>query len=134
MSITSTIAISGLDAASLRLQVSATNVANAMSSGPLPDAPNAANYPAAYSAQTVVQTDVSGGGTSASIAPASPGTVASYDPTAPYADGNGMVASPNVDYVTEAVQQMMAGMAYAASASVLRSDTQMTSALLNVMV
>ena len=134
MSIASTIAISGLDAASLRLQVSATNVANAMSSGPLPDAPDASSYPAVYSAQTVVQTDVSGGGTSASIASESPGTVASYDPTAPYADSNGMVASPNVDYVTEAVQQMMAGMAYAASAAVLRSDTQMTSALLNVMV
>lgn len=39
MSIAATIAVSGMNAASLRLATSARNVANALSGGPLPDAP-----------------------------------------------------------------------------------------------
>jgi flagellar basal body rod protein FlgC len=43
-----------------------------------------------------------------------------------------MVAAPNVDLANEAVQQMMAGLTYAANAGVVRADNPMTSALLNV--
>lgn len=43
-----------------------------------------------------------------------------------------MVAAPNVDLANEAVQQMMAGLTYAANAGVVRADNTMTSALLNV--
>jgi flagellar basal-body rod protein FlgC len=57
---TLSIATSGLVAASRRLEVSASNIANLGSNGPLPGAPNAAGYPAAYSAQRVDQVDVAG--------------------------------------------------------------------------
>ncbi len=98
MSIASTIAVSGMNAAALRLQVSASNVANAESGGPLPGAANAAGYPAAYNALTVDQTAMADGSTRATVAVATPGTVLAYDPTAPYADAQGMVAAPNVDF------------------------------------
>ena len=44
MTIASTIAVSGLSVASLRLQVAASNIANASSDGPLPGTPNPENF------------------------------------------------------------------------------------------
>jgi flagellar basal-body rod protein FlgC len=132
MSIASTIAVTGMNAAALRLQISASNVANVQSSGPLPDSASAGSYPPAYNALTVNQTAMPDGTTFATVAPVLPGTVQSWDPSASYANAQGMVAAPNVDLGNEAVQQMMAGLVYAANAAVVRADNQMTSALLNV--
>jgi hypothetical protein len=57
----------------LRLQVSASNVANAMSDGPLPGSANAANFSSRYSPLRVEQTDAAGSGTPARIGIVSPG-------------------------------------------------------------
>jgi flagellar basal-body rod protein FlgC len=132
MSIASTIAVSGLSVASLRLQVAASNIANASSGGPLPGTPNPENFPSAYSALQVNQVDNLGGGTSATMTNVLPPTVATYDPTAPYADGRGMVASPNVDLANELVQMLVARFTYAANAQVIRADAQMSVALFNI--
>ncbi|HJS08074.1 MAG TPA: flagellar basal body protein, partial [Pirellulales bacterium] len=67
MSIASTIAVSGLSVANLRLQVAASNIANASSDGPLPGTPNPENFPPAYSALRANQVDNFGGGTSATV-------------------------------------------------------------------
>jgi len=132
VSIASTIAVSGLNVATLRLDVAASNIANALSEGPLPDAANAANFPAAYTPLRVNQTDVVGGGTSATVSAVSPATVPVYDPSAQFADSAGMVASPNVDLATELVQAMIARYSFAANAQVIRADAQMSAALLNI--
>ena len=132
MSIASTIAVSGLNAASLRLQVAASNIANASSGGPLQGAPNPENFPPAYSALRVNQVDNPGGGTSATVANVSPPTVATYEPGAPYADGRGMVASPNVDLASELVQTLIARFSYAANAQVIRADAQMSAVLFDI--
>jgi len=134
MSNVSSIALSGLSAASLRLQVSANNVANAYSAGPLPGSPASGNYPAPYVPERVDQVDLAGGGTSATINAVSPATVTTYDPTAPYADSNGMVAMPNVDFANEAVQQLMARISFAANVMVLKTDAQMMKSLLDIKV
>jgi flagellar basal-body rod protein FlgC len=132
MSIASVTAVSGMKAASLRLQVSASNVANVTSSGPLPDAANAANFPAAYTPLRVDQTQTAGGGTQAIVSSVTPPAVFVYDPTSPFADSGGMVAGPNVDLGDEIVQQMIARYSFAANAQVVRSDSQMTASLLNI--
>jgi flagellar basal-body rod protein FlgC len=125
------IAASGLAAASLRLQVSASNVANAFDTGPLPDAANATGAPPAYVPQQVDQIDI-GGGTAATVSAVSPSYVPRYDPTAPYADGNGLVAAPNVDLANEAVQQIIARYEFAANAKVLQAGSQMLQSLLDI--
>ena len=130
MSIASAIAVSGLNVASLRLQVAASNIVNSLSTGPLPDAANAANFPAAYSALRVNQTDAAGGGTSATVATITPATV--YEPTAPFADDNCMVAGPNVDRANELLQLLVARYTFAANAQVIRADAQMSASLLNI--
>ena len=132
MSIASTIAVSGLSVASLRLQVAASNIANASSDGPLPGTPNPENFPSAYSALRVNQVDNLAGGTSATVTNVSPSTVTAYDPSAPYADGRGMVASPNVDLANELVQVLLARFSYAANAKVIRADAQMSAALFDL--
>jgi flagellar basal-body rod protein FlgC len=132
MSIASAIAVSGLKVARQRLQVAAGNIANSLSTGPLTDAANAENFPAAYSALRVNQTDAVGGGTSAAVTTTTPATVSSYEPTAPFADDNGMVAGPNVDLVNELVQLLVARYTFAANAQVIRADAHMSASLLNI--
>src|SRR5262245_65392878 len=65
MSVVLSIATSGLVAAARRLEVSARNVANALSSGPSPDADPAikASFPAAYNALRVDQVEAARGRT-----------------------------------------------------------------------
>ncbi len=133
MSIASSIALSGLRAATLRLQVSANNVANAYSAGPLPGSPGSGSYPDAYVPERINQVDQAGGGVRAMVGAVSPATVTVSDPSAPYADSNGMVAMPNVDFTSEIVQQLMARVAFAANAKVLKADAQMTSSLFDIM-
>jgi flagellar basal-body rod protein FlgC len=132
MSIASTIAVSGLSVASLRLQEAASNIANASSDGPIPGAPNPENFPPAYSALRLNQVDNLGGGTSAIVSNVLPTTVATYDPSAPYADSRGMVASPNVDLANELVQVLIARFSYAANAQAIRADAQMSAALFDL--
>jgi len=128
------IAASGLTAASERLQVSADNVANVESDGPLPSASAEAQaqYPAAYVAQQVNQVATPGGGTKAVVSNMQPGTVTAYSPTAPYADQNGQVAAPNVDLSNEVVQQAIASYEFAANADVMKTYEKMMQALLNI--
>ena len=132
MSIASAIAVSGLNVARLRLQVAASNIANSLSDGPLPGTINPESFPAAYTPLRVNQTDLAGGGTSATVTAGSPATVSTFDPTAPFADHNGKVASPNVDLASEFVQLLIARYSYAANAQVIRADAQMSASLLNI--
>jgi flagellar basal-body rod protein FlgC len=126
------IAASGMMAATLRLNVSASNVANSLSSGPLPDATGpGATAPAAYTPLRVDQVDV-GGATSATATPVLPSYAPTYAPSAAYADKSGMVAAPDVDLANEAVQQMTAKCAFTANAKVMRVASQMMGALLDI--
>jgi len=128
------IAISGMQAATTRLQVSANNVANALSAGVLPDQqgnfPDGALVP--YTPQRVDQVELSGGGTQAIVSNVSPSYVPTYDPGSPFANANGQVAYPNVDLTEEAIQQLVARYAFAANARVVTSYDQMVKSLLDI--
>ncbi len=128
------IAASGMQAATQRLDVSAENVANAESDGPLPSAGAAvqAQYAPAYVPQQIDQVATPGGGTSAIVVDVQPATVAAYAPAAPYADQNGEVAAPNVDVASEAIQQATAAYDFAMNVQVMRVYSQMMKTLLDV--
>src|SRR5437016_12551670 len=74
MSSVLSIAISGMQAAATRLEISARNVANVRSAGALPDAQGnfSADAPRAYTPQRVDQVDLSGGGTQAIVSNVAP--------------------------------------------------------------
>jgi flagellar basal-body rod protein FlgC len=136
MSDISTIALSGMNAATRRLEVSASNVANVMSDGALPNADGSvpAGAPTAYAPLEVVQTASAGGGTQTSVTTVTPSTTAVYDPQASFANQDGLVAAPNVDLAQELVGQMVARYSFAANATVMRADDRMTKTLLDIKV
>ncbi len=133
MSSISTIALSGMNAAARRLQVSASNVANVTSTGALPNADVTvpAGAPRAYAPLELVQTTSAGGGTQTTVT-TTPSAIAVPDPQASFANQNGLVAAPNVDLSQELVDQMISSYSFAANATVMKADDRMTKMLLNI--
>ena len=142
---TLSIATSGLSAASLRLNVAASNIANVLTTGPLPttggseasgggagSSSNNLNLPAVYVPLQVNQVDQPGGGTIATVSAVSPGFVPQSDPGAPFANEDGLVAAPNVDLASEFVQLLTAKYAFAANAKVVQTYYDTTKSLLDI--
>jgi flagellar basal-body rod protein FlgC len=129
----SAIAVSGVNAAARRLEVSASNVANVMTTGALPAANGTvtAGAPQAYQALVLNETASANGGTQTSVTAAAPSYVAISDPRAPFANQDGLVAAPNVDISQEAINQMIASYSFTANAGVLKAEDQMTKTLLD---
>lgn len=139
------IATSGLSAASLRVNVAASNIANVRTTGPLPASSASAGagssstssaYPAAYVPLRVDQVDqFSGstpGGTVATVSTVSPSYTAQSDPSAPYANQDGLVAAPNVDLASEFVQLATAKYSFIANAKVIQAYSETTESLLDI--
>ncbi len=101
-------ALSGLNAATRRLESVASNVANKDSRGALPTN-TAQGVKQPYQPIRIEQSSTAGAGgpagTTATLRSTTPAYLAVYDPTANYADENGFVAEPNVDLVQETVEE-----------------------------
>jgi flagellar basal-body rod protein FlgC len=134
MSSIPTIALSGLNAAARSLQVSALNVANAQSTGAVPNADGTvpAGTPQAFAPLELVQTESVGGGVQTSVTTVTPSTTTVFDPQAPFANQDGLVAAPNVDLSREFVGQLIASYSFAANVAVLKADDRNTKALLDI--
>jgi flagellar basal-body rod protein FlgC len=144
---TLSIATSGLSAASLRLEVTASNIANELTTGPLPapggsnasggagNSNNAANF-AAYvplQANQIDQTNGSTpGGTTAVVSAVSPSFVPQFEPGSPFANQDGLVAAPNVDLASQFIQLLTAKYTFAANAKVIQSYNDTTKSLLDI--
>jgi flagellar basal-body rod protein FlgC len=116
-----TSALSGLDAARQRLDVSAANVANVNSDAAPPDPTADASKPQPYAPLRVAQLPLVSGGTFTTIQPVEPASVQRPLPDSPSANADGLTARPNVDLVTEGVNQTIASRAYEANAQVIRA-------------
>lgn len=132
MSTVSSIAVSGMLAASTRLEVAASNIANAGSSGAIPGSDAPAGSASAATPRRVDQVETLGGGTKAVVRGISPAYTTIHDPAAPSANSEGDVATPNVDLSTEVVNALMARYSFAANALVLKIDSRMMQDLLDI--
>lgn len=121
------IAVSGLNAASMRLSAAANNIANSQDTAPLNPQ---AGQP--YQPVDVVQSQAAGGGTSARYKPTTPPSQAIFDPGSPYADNNGEVAAPNVDMAQQVVNMNASQISYAANAKVIEAAQKQQGYLLNI--
>ena len=134
MSSISTIAVSGMNAAARRLEVSAANVANVTDHG---------------RAAQRGRHDASRGAKGLRAAGAGPDRVrrrwhpdlrhdgqAGHDrglrSAGSLANQNGLVAAPNVDLAREMVSQLVARYSFAANATVMKADDRMTKTLLDI--
>ena len=122
-------ALSGLDAAGQRIAVSANNIANAGSTysqvdGETIDSP--------YVPQDVVQTSLETGGVRTYTRPINPPTVPVFDPSSPQANENGVVNYPNVNVESEVMNTILAKNSYKASMSIIKTQDEMFSTLLDI--
>ena len=130
MGLISSLALSSLNAASVRLQVSASNLANAGDGAPLPGSGVAG--PAPFVPTRVSTISLGANGVQAQLSASQPASTPTYDPTSPYADANGMTASPNVDPSSAAIETMQALQQYRASAALLKVNDRMQQTALDV--
>lgn len=126
------IALSGLNAQKLRLNASASNIANLSTGGAPPGA--AAGARTVYLPLRVDLAAQEGGGVLGTIVQDGDGYSLSYDPSSALADDKGYVAVPNVDLATEAVNVAITKSAYKANAAVIKTQGEMTEALLDALV
>ncbi len=121
--------VSGLQAQSKRLAVSANNVANISTAG-TPGVTEGEN--AVYKPQEVIQTTTAGGGVRAETRPVQPASVSAYAPQNPLANDEGVVDLPNVSLEAEFTDQLLAKRAYQANASVIKTQDEMLSSLMDI--
>jgi flagellar basal-body rod protein FlgC len=131
--------------------VTANNIANALTTGPLPAAAgasgtpagasgssNGSNFPAAYVPLQVNQVDQTTGsapgGTLATVTTVSPSFVVQSDPSAPFANQDGLVAAPNIDLASQFIQLLTAKYDFAANAKVIQTYANTTKSLLDIKV
>lgn len=119
--------LSGLQAASKQVNASASNIAGASVVG----AVDPADGPSAYQPVDVVQTTNGTGGVSATTVNRDPASFTAFDPDSSFANAQGEVSVPNVDYTTEIVNLKLAEIAYKANLAVLRTTRELSQELLS---
>jgi flagellar basal-body rod protein FlgC len=123
------IALSGLNDAAQRVANATSNIVNASSIAPLPKI--ADNY-SGFVPQDTVTLSGPAGGVTTTTEPRDPAYVAAYDPNAPQANAQGLVAAPNVDLASEIVNINVAQVNYGADAAVIKIEDKMQKSLLDI--
>lgn len=131
------IAASGMAAAQASLTASASNVANIETTGPVPATSPSQPVPQGagnvYQPVSTTLTSLPSGGVQASLSNTLPSYTLAYDPSAPFANLQGMVAAPNVDLAAEAVNQMSASLAFRANLAVFKAADKTFKSLLDTL-
>ncbi len=130
MSLASAIALSGLNAATRRLEASASNIANMRANGAL----EGVEGPAVHAPLEVQLAAQATGGVSASIGPSARTALLAYDPQASFASPQGLVAAPDADLPQEMIQLAMASYELAANLAVIRTADDLAKATLQMRI
>jgi len=118
------IAQSGIAAATLKLNASASNLANANDTSAL--------GAKGYQPIRVDNTALPGGGVLARAVTLRPGTMIIYDPTAAAANAPGFAQAPEIDPISEISNSLAAGRAFAFSVKVLKTADKEDKTLLDL--
>lgn len=121
------IALSGLNAATQRVSASASNIANALTSGSLEEGGKPAYTPLTTVSKSQGQT----GGVLTDIVPKDNPFSTAYAPDSPFANEEGLIAVPNVDLAEEAVHLKLAEIAYKANLNTIKVQNELYDSLLS---
>lgn len=130
------ISVSGLVAASRRLETATHNIANANSVGRLdlgPSPSTALRGQKAYQPRRLQQFSLENGGVATREVPVTPATVPRFSPGHPLANADGLVAAPNVSLAEQLVELKLAANSYRINATVLKITNQITGKLLDAL-
>jgi flagellar basal-body rod protein FlgC len=122
-------ALSGLMAQNQQLSATASNIANASTTGALPTPQSPAST--VYKPLNVSYTALSGGGVSANVTADQNGYSPVYDPSNAYANARGLVAAPNVDLSQQIVSLIETKAAFKADVAVIKTQDQMLGDLID---
>ena len=126
---TLSIALSGLMAQDQRLSATASNIANATTTGALPTPQSPAST--VYKPLNVSYTALSGGGVVANVTQDQNGYSPVYDSLSPYGNNQGIVASPNVNLNQEIVNLIEAKTIFKANVEVIKTQSKMLGDLID---
>jgi flagellar basal-body rod protein FlgC len=124
------IALSGLTAASKRIEVASQNLASQSATRTQRDG-QVTNQP--YVPQDVVQLSEAAGGTQALSVPAANPVTRQYQPEHPDADPAGFVKIPNVDTAEQLVNIQMASYDFKANLKVLQAQDEIAKSTLDIL-
>ena len=130
MSTTIGSALSGLSAASRRVEVASSNIANQYSTSTQVDGVTT-NRP--YIPKDVVQISLGAGGVRTEVRDAGNPTVRHHDPESPQADEYGFVEAPNVDQASELVELKIASYDYKANLKAIKVQDELHQSLLDIL-
>jgi flagellar basal-body rod protein FlgC len=122
-------AISGLNAASRRLENSSNNIANQFSTSTILNG-QTVNKP--FTPIEVQQVSLETGGVSTVLKEKDPASVTFYDPSNPQANEQGLVDFPNVDTAQELIGQQIAAYDYRANLKTIQTADKMQQKLLDI--
>jgi flagellar basal-body rod protein FlgC len=120
-----------LNAQKQRLDATASNVANATTTGKVPGTDSPAPASTVYKPLNVSLTALAGGGVAATTTADENGYSIVYDPSSPFANSDGEIAAPNVDFIKEMVSLLETKAAFKANLAVIRTQDDMTGELLD---
>ncbi len=123
------IALTGMTAATKRVNTSASNIVN-MATTSTPEV-GTGKVTDGYFAQRTINEPSKNGGVVAKNSPQNPSHTLLYDPTSPQANTEGQVAFPNVSLAEEMVQLTLAKHAYKANVNVMRTAFEMEKSMLD---
>jgi len=126
-------ALSGLAAASKKVEAAASNIANLQTSGSLEEGKQAPYTP--ITTQQTAITDQNGNGQgvhSGFIAKEQPFTPR-FDPDSPFANADGIIGVPNINLAEEVVNLMVAELSYKANIQTLKVSEELSNELLSIL-
>lgn len=123
------IALTGLNAATQRLNASASNIANLTTEGSLEEGGQAP-----YSALTTVSKSLGNtpGGVRTDVVAKNPPYVPAYSPDSPFADEQGIVGVPNVSLEEEIVNLKLSEITYKANIATIKASENLSDELLSL--
>ncbi len=127
------IALSGLTAASKKVEASASNIANLQTVGSLEDGKQKPYTPLTTTQTAVTDDNGNGLGVTSNFAPKGDPYYSVYSPDSPFANAEGIIGVPNVDLAEEAVNLQIARATYKANAAVIKVSEDLSDELLRVL-
>ena len=126
------ISLSGLEAATKKVNAAASNVANLQTVGSLEEGEQAPYTPLGTQQTAVTDTSGNGLGVRTDYVAKDQPFVPTYDPDSPFANEDGVIGVPNIDLAEEAVNQTLAKLQYKASAATLRTASELSDELFSI--
>ncbi len=127
------IALTGLRAQTTRLAATASNIANASTSGAVPSANPSTPASTVYQPLDVSFSSLESGGVIASVTPDPTGYSVVYDPSPIYANSEGLTAVPDIDLSEEIVNLIETKLLYKVNISVIKTQDEMLGDLLDTL-